>query len=146
MFETGLSDFHKMAVSGFKSHFPKQKPNIASYRSYKRLRSNSYRTEVDNEWLNFDLYNIKCQHFLNIFGGILNKHAPIKKRYIRANQRSLMTRELSKTVVKKSKLRHRPLKEKSEVSGKGCTTQRNYCVNLLTKTKREYFANIGNIF
>ena len=44
--------------------------------------------------------------------------------------------------MKKSKLRHRLLKEKSEVSRKGYTTQRNYCVNLLTKTKREYFANV----
>ena len=35
VFETGLSDFHKMAVSVLKSNFPKQKPNIVSYRNYK---------------------------------------------------------------------------------------------------------------
>ena len=33
-------------------------------------------------------------------------------------------------------------KEKSEVSRKAYTTQRNYFVNLLRKTKREYFTNI----
>ena len=80
VFETGLSDFHKMTVSVLKSHFPKQKPNIVSYRSYKRFRNNSFRTELDNELLKYDLCNIEYQHFLNIFLDILNKHAPIKKK------------------------------------------------------------------
>ena len=53
-----------------------------------------------------------------------------------------MTRELSKAIMKRSKLHNRFLKEKSEVSKKAYTTQRNYCVNLLRKTKKEYFANI----
>ena len=74
-----------MTVSVLKSHFPKQKPNIFSYRSYERFRKNSFRTELDNELLKYDLCNIEYQHFLNIFKNILNKHAPIKKKYIRAN-------------------------------------------------------------
>ena len=53
-----------------------------------------------------------------------------------------MTRELSKATMKSSKLHNRFLKEKSEVSRKAYTTKRNYCVNRLWKTKREYFANI----
>ena len=67
-------------VSVLKSHFPKQKPNVVSYRSYKRIRNNSFRTELDNELLKYDLCNIEYQHFLNIFLDILNKHAPIKKK------------------------------------------------------------------
>ena len=47
-FLTGLSDFHKMTVSVFKSHFPKQKHNIVSYRTYKRSHNNSFRTELSN--------------------------------------------------------------------------------------------------
>ena len=79
VFETGLSDFHKITVSVLKSHFPKQKPNIFSYRNFKRFRNNSFRAEFDNELLKYDLCNIEYQHFLNIFLDILNKHAPIKK-------------------------------------------------------------------
>ena len=79
VFETGLSEFHKMTVSVLKSHFPKQKPNIASYRSYKRFRNNSYRTKLDHELLKCDLCNIEYHLFLNIFLDILNKLAPIKK-------------------------------------------------------------------
>ena len=80
VFEARLSDFHKMAVSVLKSHFAKQKPNSVSYRSYKRFRHNSCRTELNNELLKYDLCNIEYQHFLNIFLDILNKHAPIKKK------------------------------------------------------------------
>ena len=44
--------------------------------------------------------------------------------------------------MKRSSLRKSFLKQKSEVSRKADTTRRNYCANLLRKTKREYFANI----
>ena len=44
--------------------------------------------------------------------------------------------------MKMSKLRNRFLKGKSEASRKAYNIQRNYSVNLLKKTKREYFANI----
>ena len=53
-----------------------------------------------------------------------------------------MTRKLSKAIMKRYKLRNRSLKEKTEASRKVYNIQRNYCVNLLKKTKREYFANI----
>ena len=66
-FKTELFDFHKMTVSVLKPYFPKQKPNTVSYRSYKRFRNNSFRTELDNELLKYDLCNIEYQHFLNIF-------------------------------------------------------------------------------
>ena len=142
VFETGLFDFHKMTVPVLKSHFPKQKPNIVPYRSYKSFHNNSFRTELDNELLKYDLCNIEYQNFLNVFLNILKKHASVKKKCIRTNQSNFMTRKVSKTIIKSSKLRDKFLKEKSKVSRKAYTTQRNYCVKLLKKTKREYFANI----
>ena len=35
--ETGISDFHKMAVSVMKIFFKKQKPNVMYYRDYKKF-------------------------------------------------------------------------------------------------------------
>ena len=119
---TNVFDFHEMTVSVLKSHFPKQKPNIVSYRSYKRFRNNSFRTELDNELLKYDLCNIEYQHFLNIFLDILNKHAPIKKKYIRANQSNFMTGKFSKAIMKRSKLCNRFPKEKCEASKKAYDT------------------------
>ena len=94
-----------MTVSVLKSHFPKQNLNIVSYRSYKGFRNNSFRTELDNELLEYDLCNIEYQHFLNISLDILNKHVPIKKKYISTNQSNSMSRKVSKAILKRSKLR-----------------------------------------
>ena len=77
MFETGLSDFHKIIVSLNHIFLSKNLANTVSYHSYKKFRNNSFRTELDNELLNYDLQNIEYQHFLNIFLDILNKYAPI---------------------------------------------------------------------
>ena len=66
----------------------------------------------------------------------------LKKSISEANQSNFITRKLSKAVMKRSKLRNRIMKEKSEASRKAYNIQRNYCANLLKKSKREYFANV----
>ena len=37
VFETGLSDFHKLTFTVLKGYFQKQKPKIIKYRNYKNL-------------------------------------------------------------------------------------------------------------
>ena len=81
VFETGLSDFHKMVVTVMKQHFPKLKPKVINYRDYRNFRSDEFRAELDNELLKHDLNNIEYQHFLNIFTEILDKHAPKNKNH-----------------------------------------------------------------
>ena len=66
----------------------------------------------------------------------------LSKKYIRANQSNFMTGKLSKAIMKRSKLHKIFVKEKSEASRKAYNIQRNYCVNPLKKTKRDYFENI----
>ena len=34
VFETGLSDFHKLTITVLKQYFPKLKPKVANYRDY----------------------------------------------------------------------------------------------------------------
>ena len=41
--ETGLSDFHKIVVSVFKTSFKKQKPKIVTYRDYRRFDNEKFR-------------------------------------------------------------------------------------------------------
>ena len=42
VFETGLSDFHKLTFAVLKAYFQKQKPQVISYRSYKKFDNNYY--------------------------------------------------------------------------------------------------------
>ena len=142
MFETGLSDFHKLTTTVLKQYFPKAKPKIVNYRDYRNFRNNEFRAELDNGILKLDINNIEYQHFLNIFIEILNKHAPMKIKYLRANQGKFMTKGLHKAIMKRSRLRNKFLHDRTEMSRNEYKKQRNFCVNLLKKAKKDHFANL----
>ena len=118
VFETGLSDFHKLTTTVLKQYFPKPKPKIVNYRDYRNFRNDEFRAELDNEILKHDINNIEYQHFLNIFIEILNKHAPMKIKYLRANQGKFMTKSLHKAIMKRSRLRNKFLGDRTETSQK----------------------------
>ena len=116
VFETGLSDFHKLTIKVLKQYFPKLKPKVVNYRDYRNFRNNEFRAELDNEMLKHDLGNMEYQHFLNIFIEILNKHASMKQKYLRANQERFMTKDLHKASMKRSRLRNRFLRNRTDIS------------------------------
>ena len=70
---------------------------------------------------------------------IFNKHAPIKRKYIRANESPFMTKDLHKAIMKRSKLRNDFLKSRNLSDRKYYTSQRNLCKKLLKNTNRTYF-------
>ena len=47
---------------------------------------------------------------------LLNKHAPIKKKYKRSNQMPFVTKTLSKAIMKRWKLRNNYLKNKTNAN------------------------------
>ena len=59
---------------------------MVNYRDYQNFQNNEFRAELDNEKSKHDLGYMEYQHFLNIFIDVLNKHAPMKQKYLRANQ------------------------------------------------------------
>ena len=81
------------------------------------------------------LGNMEYQHFLNVFIEILNKHAPMKQKYLRANQGRFMTKDLHKAIVKRSRLRNKFLRDGTEISREEYKKQRNLSVILLKKAK-----------
>ena len=58
------------------------------------------------------------QHFLNIFIEILNKRAPMKQKYHRANQGRFMTKNVHKAIMKRSRLRNKFLSDRTEMPRK----------------------------
>ena len=69
---------------------------------------------------------------------ILDKNAPLKKRYVRANQQNFIDKELNQAIIIRSKLRNKYLKSKSEIDKQRYNKQRNYCVKLLRLKKQKY--------
>ena len=72
----------------------------------------------------------------------LNKHAPIKKKYLRANDGPFMTKALRKAMMHRKKLRNRYIKSRTDENLKAFKTQRNFCVKLLRRAKSDYYRNL----
>ena len=90
-----------------KTHFPRLKPNIVNYRDYKVFVNDYFRSELLQE-INSpdpDLTNFKDLQYSR--QRVLDKYAPLKKRYVRANQQSFMDQELNQAIMVRSKLRNK---------------------------------------
>ena len=79
--------------------------------------------------------NISFADFHSEFLYLLGKHAPVKKTYIRANQKNLKGKYLNQTVMARFKLRNTFLKLKTEENRLAYAMQRNYYVKLLQQKK-----------
>ena len=55
------------------------------------------------------------QRFCGTNSEVLNQHAPQKKKYVRGNQMPFMTKQLSKVIMKRSRLRNNFLRAGREI-------------------------------
>ena len=63
VFETGLSDFHKLIFIILKQYYPKQKPKVVFYRRYKNFRNDLFRSELENQLSNYNINNMEYDVF-----------------------------------------------------------------------------------
>ena len=139
----GLSDFHKLTITVMKCSFQKQSPKVIYYRNYKWFDNIAFKASLCKKLSVYRFRNINCDDFENLFPSTLNEHAPMKKRYIRANNAPFMNKELCKAIMTRSRLRNRYLKLKTNKSREVYKKQRNYCVMLLRNTKISYYENLN---
>ena len=94
--ETGISDVHTMVSTMMRSHFTRLKPIKIHYRSYKNYNEEYFIRDLSNSSLTSNendpdkMYSDLIQKFLTV----LNKHAPLKSKYIRGNNAPFMNKEL----------------------------------------------------
>ena len=86
----------------------------------------------------FFYLNISFQALRESVNITLEKHAPSKARYTRANQAPYMNKKLSKEIMKRSCLRNKFLNTKSDLDRKAYNKQKNYVVSLMRKEKRNF--------
>ena len=72
------------------------------YRNYKTFNANLFKQELNNELLSIDNNNAELVEFINTILSMLDKHVPIKRKYIRANNSSFMTKELRVIIMQRS--------------------------------------------
>ena len=107
VFETGLSDFHKMCATVMKMFYTKQKPSIVHYRKFKNVFNDSFIKDTESVLSKLcDQQNLPFKILKELVNITLDKHAPSKKRYVRANQSPIINKKLSKEIMKMSRLRN----------------------------------------
>ena len=99
---TGLSDFHNLVLTVLKTSFSKTKPKEISYRDYKNFNSDIFHDGLHHAFSNLIIYT--CDKFDKVFLEILNKHAPLKRKLLRANHALYVSKAMRKTTMKRSPL------------------------------------------
>ena len=141
--ETGLSDHHKMIITVLKTSLPKQTPNIIRYRDYKHFSLIQFRNELFANLNNMNEKDTNYERFESIFVELINQHAPMKIKYVRANNAPFMNKLLSKAVMTRTRLRNRFLKHPSEINRKNYKKYRNFCVRLFKKEKKMFYNKLN---
>ena len=78
-------------------------------------------------------------HILKIFSEVLNYHASLKQKSVRANHAPFITRELSKAIMTKSKIKNSYLTWPSRENFVAYKKAKSRCNSLTRKAKREFF-------
>ena len=128
-----------MALTVFKSEAPNLTPKVVSYRKYTHFDSDKFKLEVSDKLSIQDLSTMDYKNFKDTIIDSLNKHASLERKFLRANHSNVITKELSKAIMQRSKLRNLYLKLKSDENRIRYKKLRNICVSLLRKAKRKYF-------
>ena len=81
---------------------------------------------------------VDYSQFHEIFLKTLDAIAPVKKN----NHNPFMTKALRKAIMVRSKLKNKYNKIRTEENWGSYQKQRNFCVNLLRKTKKYYFNDL----
>ena len=127
-----------------KKSFKNFQPQILNCRSNKLFSNDTFRKDLIDKLSNekFVINDDGLKRFCELSDNVLNKHAPCKKKYARGNQMPYFTKELSKEIMTRSRLRDKYLKNRNEENRAIYVKQINYCVSLLRKSKKRYYENL----
>ena len=112
----------------------KSKPKELFYRDYNHFNHECFEKDLKCALSTFE--KINYQEFDKTFIEILSKHAPVKKKLVRANQAPYKTKALRKAIMRRSELETKYFKLKTNDTLKAYKKQKNYCSRLYKKEKK----------
>ena len=102
--EVRISDHHSFIVTALKTQLIKGNTKMKLHRDYSSFQMERFKADLDQ--------NLKCtnsfeySNFQNIFSRVLHNHASIKKKILRFNNSSFMTKAPRKAIMHRSKLKN----------------------------------------
>ena len=98
----------------FKTTFSKSKTKEIIYRNFKKFNEEHFNQELRGK-LSTEMVD-NYSSFENVFIDVLNRHAPIKKKVIRANHAPYVTKALRKAIMKRCQLENIYFKKRTQES------------------------------
>ena len=99
---TGLSDGHKLVLTVLKTSFSKNKPNELFNWDYKKFNFSDFNDDLNTICLRNTVG--LCYQFDQIFLNVLGRHAPLKRKLLRANHSSYISKLSQKVITRTSYL------------------------------------------
>ena len=129
-----------MIATVVKGGFIKRGPKIINYRDYRKFDIDSFRKDLKDRLLRQSQQALVSYDIFDaIILSVLNKHAPVKQKSVRANEGPLMTKALRKAIMNRTHLRNRYNKDRTDENKTSFKKQINLCVKLVLEAKREYY-------
>ena len=133
-----------MIVNVLKIYFQEREAKVINYRDYRNFPNEEFRQQVLQDILKATQksYIVSYESFLSICQQALDSRAPKKQKYVRSNHSPFINKTILKAFMDRSRLRNRFLKTRSNEDKKAYNTQRNYCLTLVRKAKKDYYNNL----
>ena len=142
--ETGLSDYHNLISTFFKSHFIRLRPRVITYRNYKKVDENVFLNDLQKLEIKLDEQNSESSYSLssNKFLEVLKKHAPLKKKVLKGNHSPFVSEEFQKAIYTRSKMKSKLNQNPSRENVLAYKKHRNICVSLRRKSLKNHLKSI----
>ena len=134
-----------MILTFFRSYFSRLPPKTITYRRFRYFETKDFLYELENKLRSKECNGgVKYDDLTNIFRSTLDNHAPLKQKQVRGNQAPFMTKELSKAIMTRSRIKNKYNKRPSRENFLAFKQIKNKCTNL-TKTE-EWNEKLDNGF
>ena len=149
VFDTGLSDFHKMITVSTKLYAPRRIPRKIIYRSFKNFDELSYREDIKNAPFSIahifeDAQDITWCHE-SLFADIVQSHAPLKSRLLRKDPPPFMNSSLRKVIYRRNQLRNKFWKCKTNENWNKYRSMRNLATKIRRQSEINFFRDRSSI-
>ena len=141
--DVGLSDYHNLVAFSTELHLARLAQKVISYRSYKRFDEEIYRRDISSAPFHvgyiFDDFDDKFWFNQTLLSNIIDSHAPVKRKITVKKPLPCMNSRLRKECHRKSMLRNRYFKYRSQHAWENNRKSRNKVSKLKAVSMHSYF-------
>ena len=112
------------------------RPKEITYRDYKQFDPSKFEKELKNVLTKENIDS--CTKFDEQFLKVLNIHAPLKRKLLRANHAPYISKTLRKAITRRSYLEKVYFKKRTDHSLKAYKKQKTYCSRLYKKKEKNF--------